>query len=108
MAALCATPEHRLELTERILAAVALEQAVIAGRSLKRAGGQALMREVADHLRALLRDVICGHLSPELPSVADELLVSQQHEELENDTHLEEDAAAESGLPEPEREPVLF
>ena len=78
MAALCATPEQRLELTERMLAALALEQAVIAGRSLKRGGGQALMREVADHLRALLRDVICGHLSSDLPSLADELLASQQ------------------------------
>jgi hypothetical protein len=109
MAALCATPEQRLELTERLLAAVALEQAVIAGRSMKRAGGQALMREVADHLRALLRDVICGHLSADLPSLADELLASQQ-EEIEDDTHLAEDTAAESSLPEPEPEPepVLF
>jgi hypothetical protein len=74
LAALCALPEHRLELTERIVAAVALERAVITGASVKRAGGQALAKEVADHLRALLRDVICGHLTPDLTALADELL----------------------------------
>jgi hypothetical protein len=105
MAALCATPEQRLELTERMLAAVALEQAVIAGRSLKRAGGQVLMREVADHLRALLRDVICGHLSSDLPTLADELIASQQ-KQIDDDAHSGEDAGVESSLPEPE--PVLF
>jgi hypothetical protein len=76
LAALCAMPPQRLELTERIVAAVALERAVIAGSSVKRAGGHALCREVADHLRALLRDVICGHLTPDLPALADELLAS--------------------------------
>jgi hypothetical protein len=30
---------------------------------------------VGDHLRALLRDVICGHLSPDLVGLADELLL---------------------------------
>lgn len=112
MAALCATPEQRMELTERMLAAAALEQGVIAGRSLKRSGGQVLMREVADHLRALLRDVICGHLASDLPALADELLAGQQ-EEIEDETNTAEDdtptgeeAVAQSSLPE--REPVLF
>ncbi len=81
LAALCATPEHRVALTERIVAAVALERAVIAGSSVKRAGGQALAREVADHLRALLRDVICGHLAPDLPALADELLSAPEDTE---------------------------
>ena len=44
LAALCATPEHRAALTERIVAAVALERALIAGSPVKRAGGQALCR----------------------------------------------------------------
>ena len=78
LAALCAIPEHRLELTERIIAAVGLERAVIAGASLKRAGGPALAEEVADHLRALLRDVICGHLASDLPALADELLAGPE------------------------------
>ncbi len=74
LAALCAIPENRLKLTERIIAAIGLERAAITGGSLKRAGGPALAKEVADHLRALLRDVICGHLAPDLPALADELL----------------------------------
>jgi hypothetical protein len=81
LAALCAVPEQRLELTERIVAAVGLEHAAIAGTSLKRAGGPALAKEVADHLRALLRDVICGHLAADLPALADELLAAPEQAE---------------------------
>ena len=36
--------------------------------------GHALAGDIADHLRALLRDVICGHLAPNLVAVSDELL----------------------------------
>jgi hypothetical protein len=78
LAALCATPEQRLELTERVIAALTLEHAAITGGSLKRAGGPKLAREIGDHLRALLRDVICGHLTPELPALADELLCAPE------------------------------
>jgi hypothetical protein len=74
LAALCATPEHRVELTERTVQAVALERAAIAGKLLARARDRELAREIADHLRALLRDVICGHLTPDLVPLADELL----------------------------------
>jgi hypothetical protein len=81
LGALCATPEHRVELTERIIAAVALERAVIAGSSVKRAGGETLATEVAGHLRALLRDVICGHLTPDLRALADELLLAPEDTE---------------------------
>ena len=81
LAALCATPEHRLELTERILQAVALERAAIAGATGKHAAGRALADDVADHLRALLRDVICGHLAPDLAAIADELLEGAEESE---------------------------
>jgi hypothetical protein len=74
LAALCATPEHRVELTERTLQALALERVAIAGTAVKRARDLELANEVADHLRALLRDVICGHLTPQLADLADELL----------------------------------
>lgn len=74
IAALCATPEHRAKLTERMTKAQKLERAVIAGAAAERAAGLALARDVAGHLRALLRDVICGHLTPELARLADELL----------------------------------
>lgn len=93
LAALCAVPEHRLELTERIIAAIGLERAAITGKSLKRAGGPALAKEVADHLRALLRDVICGHLAADLPALADELLAAP--EPAEDDAEPIEEPASE-------------
>ena len=40
------------------------------------AGAQTLATELADHLRALLRDVICGHLDGDLVGLADELLAA--------------------------------
>ncbi|HEY7891486.1 MAG TPA: hypothetical protein VIC05_04675 [Solirubrobacteraceae bacterium] len=74
LAALCATVEERAELNERICGALALERAVIAGTARSSASEESLIRSLADHLRALLRDVICGHLDPELTLLADELL----------------------------------
>ncbi len=76
IAALCATSEDRTKLTERMTKAQALERAMIAGTAAERAAGLALARDVADHLRALLRDVICGHLDPNLALLADELLAA--------------------------------
>ncbi len=80
LAALCATPERRLGLTERTIAALELEREVVTGAAAPRAGRsrnarQALARDMADHLRALLRDVICGHLDPDLVTLADQLLL---------------------------------
>jgi hypothetical protein len=74
IAALCATPEDRAKLTKRMTKAQTLERAIIAGRAEEHAAGLNLARDVADHLRALLRDVICGHLDPNLALLADELL----------------------------------
>jgi hypothetical protein len=80
IAALCATPENRAKLTERMAKAQKLERAVIAGTATESAAGVAIARDVADHLRALLRDVICGHLTPDLARLADELLAGPAHE----------------------------
>ncbi|HEY2536233.1 MAG TPA: hypothetical protein VGI24_04535 [Solirubrobacteraceae bacterium] len=80
IAALCATPENRVKLTERMLKAQKLERAVIAGTAAERTAGVAIARDVADHLRALLRDVVCGHLTPDLARLADELLSRTEHE----------------------------
>ncbi len=76
LAALCATPERRGALAERTLGAIALEREAIAGTAIERASGLALARDLSDHLRALLRDVVCGHLPSDLVSLADELLLS--------------------------------
>lgn len=75
LAALCATPEHRATLTERTLDAIALERAIVAGAAVEHAGGLELVRTLADNLRALLRDVICGHLPVDLVALADEILL---------------------------------
>ncbi len=80
IAALCATPDKRAKLTERMTKAQALEQAVIAGKAGERTSSLALARDVAEHLRALLRDMICGHLAPDLVQLADELLCAQPAE----------------------------
>ncbi len=78
LAALCATPEHRDELVERTIQAIDLERAVVAGTAVEHAGAQTVALETADHLRALLRDVICGHLSPDLVTLAEEILLDTE------------------------------
>jgi hypothetical protein len=80
LAALCAMPERRAELSERALQALALERDVMLGGAPQladrsRAAGRELAQDMSDHLRALLRDVICGHLDPNLVSLADQLLL---------------------------------
>jgi hypothetical protein len=74
LAVLCATAEQRADLTERVTRAIALERSLIAGTARKDAASRALADDVANHLRSLLRDVICGHLDPDLAVIADELL----------------------------------
>jgi hypothetical protein len=74
LATLCATPAERPGLTRRTLKAIALERAVITGAAVEHASCDALVRELAGHLRALLRDVVCGHLPSDLVTLAEELL----------------------------------
>jgi hypothetical protein len=78
LSALCATPSRRDRLTQRTTRAVELERAVIAGKATQHARAEALAGEIADNLRALLRDVICGHLSADLATIADEILMSSE------------------------------
>jgi len=95
IAALCATPEDRAKLTKRMIKAQALERAAIAGTAEEHTAGLNLARDVADHLRALLRDVICGHLDPNLAALADELLiVAEVAEEAEVVEAVEDEASA--------------
>jgi hypothetical protein len=75
VAALCATDDGRAHLAQRVMAALELERAVIDGEVAERWGGVELVRELAGHLRALLRDVLCGHLDGDLVSIADRLLL---------------------------------
>lgn len=79
VAALCAVPEARAQVTERIAHLVALERSVVAGVAPEDAALQHLVDELTGWLRALLRDVLCGHLDSDLRAVADELLAEEDH-----------------------------
>jgi hypothetical protein len=74
LAMICAAPEGRAELAERVARTVALERAIVAGATIEDDQAAALMEEISEHLRAILRDVLCGHLDEDLVAVADELL----------------------------------
>jgi hypothetical protein len=74
LAALCALPDQWPLLARRVNQALALERATIAGTAPAHASADALVRDLANHVRALLRDVVCGHLDADLARVADELI----------------------------------
>ncbi len=76
LSVICARPEDRRALAERTARAIALERAVITGVAPDSDPTQpdALVDELSEHLRAILRDALCGHLDPDLRAVADELL----------------------------------
>jgi hypothetical protein len=74
LAAICATVEDREALERRLWEAVTLERAAIAGRVRPEPQVEELIGELGGCLRAVLRDVLCGHLDPALRRVADELL----------------------------------
>jgi hypothetical protein len=74
LAVICARPEDRAGMAERTARAISLEHAVITGIAPAGAGVDALVEELSEHLRAILRDALCGHLDADLRSLADELL----------------------------------
>jgi hypothetical protein len=74
LAAICAAPDERAALAERTAHAISLERAVIAGLTPAHTGVDRLVEEIEDHLRAILRDVLCGHLDADVRAVADGLL----------------------------------
>jgi len=73
VAALCAVEDDRAVLARRVAYTAELERSVIGGLAVDPAIDH-LVAELAGHLRALLRDVLCGHLDPDLRRVADSLL----------------------------------
>jgi hypothetical protein len=75
LAALCAVPDEREALAERAAEAIRLERAIVAGTAPHSPGVDALIVEMTGHLRALLRDVLCGHLDADVRGLADRLLV---------------------------------
>jgi hypothetical protein len=73
VAALCATEEQRPALTRRVAHIADLERSVIGGLAVDPAI-DLHVTELSGHLRALLRDVLCGHLEPDLRGTADAIL----------------------------------
>ena len=73
LAAICAEPHDRARLERRVEDALALERAAMRGLARPEPGARALITELGRHLRAILRDVLCGHLDPALRAVADDL-----------------------------------
>jgi hypothetical protein len=78
VAALCAVPEERAALSARVAHAASLERAVVAGTAPRTEGVDDLIEELEGHLRALLRDVLCGHLDSDLRSLADRLSAQEE------------------------------
>jgi hypothetical protein len=82
LAALCAEEADRRPLQRRVELAFALERFVIGGGNgdayMDTIGSESpreLVLEVEEQLRALLRDVLCGFLEPDLKSAADDILL---------------------------------
>ena len=76
VAALCAEEGNRRAVQRRIEAALALERFVMGGMGRMPVESPSdLVAEVERHVRALLRDVLCGYLDPDLKSVADDILL---------------------------------
>jgi hypothetical protein len=76
LAVICAEDSKRSALAEQTAQAISLERAVIVGLApgANPTHPDALVDGLAEHLRALLRDVLCGHLDVDLCAVADDLL----------------------------------
>ena len=106
LAALCAEEGARRELQDRLEAALALERFVMGHSGLARVDAESpreLVAEMESHLRALLRDVLCGYLDADLKVVADEILIETHGEPLgEIEAH---DLREEEPDWEPEAEP---
>jgi hypothetical protein len=74
LAAICARPAHRARVTARIARTQALERVVTSGAAPLDRESEALVAELCENLRALLRDMLCGHLEGDIRALADRLL----------------------------------
>src|SRR4051794_19506738 len=117
LAALCAEDGERKALQRRVELAFALERWVMGGgganaylEALGPDTPRSIVLELEQHVRALLRDVLCGYLAADLKSAADDILLASSTGEIEikvRDTrpHVEEratvDLEPEDLAPEP-------
>ena len=101
LAALCAEEGARRDVQDRLEAALAVERFVMGGPAGVRLDDESpheLVAEVEGHLRALLRDVLCGYLDADLRAVADDILV-----ESDGDPYMDIQARDLREEPEPPR-----
>jgi hypothetical protein len=78
LAVICASREDRPALERRLDEAIRLERSAIAGLVRPDPEIEALIADLGGNLRAVLRDVLCGHLDPQLRRVADEMLDAEE------------------------------
>ncbi len=104
LATLCAEPADRPRLAQRVAHAASVERGVIAGLTVD-PQLESLTVELSGYLCALLRDVLCGHLDPDLRALADALL----GQEAASEPRRAEQPQAQAVEPAPEppaREPL--
>ncbi len=83
VAVLCAEEGQRRDVQRRVELAVSLERYIMGGRgqldeAIRAESPLELVGELERHLRALLRDILCGYLDPDLKSVADDILLESR------------------------------
>ena len=74
VATLCSQPGDHAAVAERVAHAASLERALVTGHGFAPAEVETIAADVAGHLRAILRDVLCGHLDSDVRRLADELM----------------------------------
>ncbi|HEY7454661.1 MAG TPA: hypothetical protein VH683_08850 [Thermoleophilaceae bacterium] len=106
LAALCAEEGTRREVQDRLEAALALERFVMGGSGvldIEAESPRELVDELEGHVRALLRDVLCGYLDADLKAVADDILLESGELHLEIEARdLRKDPEPDDFEPEPE------
>ena len=74
LAVICGRPEDHAGMAARTARAIALEHSIISGLAQPDRGLDGYVGELSEHLRAILRDALCGHLAADLVGLADDLL----------------------------------
>jgi hypothetical protein len=94
LAALCAEDGERRALQRRVDLALSLERYVMGGGHGENLGDwigpqspRELVVELEGHTRALLRDILCGYLNPDLKSLADDILLERGPDTTEIEIH---------------------
>jgi hypothetical protein len=107
LAALCADPPERRVLKRRVEQAFMLESRLRAGAVSVDDDPRTLVVELEECLRAILRDVVCGYLEPDLRAAADDVLVTSGEPVEIVATDLRADRAGDGREPADELDPAV-